>query len=641
MGKRKSRAKAKSRNASKLTMNAQSSAESEMMENSLDNTSELDAVSNDLRGALGLSSVGTQLSQVDTLFKNNRWYLVSNMRQLLSQLYVEIGLIKTVVDIPVEDGLRGGVNITTKQLDEEQLAELNTRMAQQDDLETFSAASKWNRLFGGAAVLIMTDQDPKTPLDWDNIGENTNVEFRDLDMWELYYSRMNTQDYSSVIDEKSLDNVETFDYYGIPVHKSRVLLLRGIRAPSFVRPRLRGWGVSIIETLVRSMNQYLKSTDLAFEVLDEFKIDIFKIKGLAMAMTQKGGDEKIRNRISLANEQKNYQNALVVDGEDDYQQKQVSFAGLSDVMTGIRMQVASDVRMPLTKLFGISASGFSSGEDDIENYNASIESGVRSKGKPILLSMIKIRCQQMFGFVPDDLDFEYESLRVLSSVDQESVKDSQFSRLLETRQAGECSSLEFREAVNKNKLLPLALDTQGVDDKLGETTPDIEKNGNPLSNSYNDTPENMKGITKVAVVGIMSGDEILRGKRRDNKKWTCPAGHLEKDEDPKDGAIRETFEESGIRLLKSDLKEVCKKILISEKTGEKIALFAYEAKIPKQKATSENDPDKEVSEWKWVKCDRTSIEMSYDTAHAGHNDVFIQKMMSTKKDRKYLPNFGM
>src|SRR4051812_31421674 len=64
---------------------------------------------------------GTQLNQVTTLFKNNRWYLISNMRQLLSQIYVEHGLIQTVVNVPVDDAFRGGVIVKTKQLSEEEL----------------------------------------------------------------------------------------------------------------------------------------------------------------------------------------------------------------------------------------------------------------------------------------------------------------------------------------------------------------------------------------------------------------------------------------------------------------------------------------------------------------------------------------
>jgi hypothetical protein len=62
-----------------------------------------------------------QLSSSTTLFENLRWYLVSNFRQLLNQLFAEIGLVKTIVCVPVDDGLRGGVLFKSKQLNEEQI----------------------------------------------------------------------------------------------------------------------------------------------------------------------------------------------------------------------------------------------------------------------------------------------------------------------------------------------------------------------------------------------------------------------------------------------------------------------------------------------------------------------------------------
>lgn len=404
-------------------------------------------------------NMGTQLTQVDTLFKNNRWYLVSNMRQLLSEVYVEHGLIQTVVDVPVDDAFRGGVEIKTKQLDPEQIEQLNAAMEEHGDIDAIVHANKWNRLFGGAGVLIMTDQDSETPLDISAIREDSSLEFRDVDMWELFWSKQNTSDYSAVIDGPDLQNVEFYDYYGKKVHKSRVIKLIGVKAPSFVRPRLRGWGVSIVEAVIQSLNQYLKAKNLTFEVLDEFKIDIFKIKNLTSALTSSVGEEKIRRRVQLANQQKNYQHAITMDAEDDYLQKELSFAGIAETMAGIRMQVASDFRMPLTKIFGISSAGFSSGEDDIENYNAMIESSVRAKSKFGVIQVIKIRCQQLFGFVPDDLSITFKPLRMLSAEQEENVKTQQYNRLLAAKQAGEISSLEFKNACNKANLLVVQLDT--------------------------------------------------------------------------------------------------------------------------------------------------------------------------------------
>lgn len=433
-------------------------------------------VTNGLSEALGLCNpltTGVQLSQVDTLFKNNRWYMISNMRQLLSEIYVEHGLVQTIVDVPVDDGLRGGVEIKSKQLSPEQIEELQTVMDREDDINIVGQALKWNRLFGGAAVLIISDQDPMTPLNLESIKQDSRLTFRAIDMWELYYSKQNTSDYSVAMDgENNIMDQEFYDYYGKKIHHSRVLRMKGMQAPSFVRPRLRGWGFSVIEALVRSINQYLKANDLGFEVLDEFKLDIYKIKGLTNTLLKPTGTATVQQRIALSNQQKNYQNAITMDSEDDYVQKQLSFSGLAETMAGIRMQIASDMRMPLTKVFGISAAGFNSGEDDIEVYNSMVESQVRTKCKRDMLRVVEIRCQQTFNFVPDDLSIAFKPLRVLSSEQEENVKTQKYNRLLAAKTTGEITIKEFRDACNRDNLLGIQLDTE-ID--LSELVPEAEE----------------------------------------------------------------------------------------------------------------------------------------------------------------------
>lgn len=421
---------------------------------------------NGLADALGVTDgmpgllCSPQISQVNTLFKNNRWYLISNMRQLLSEIYVEHGPVQNVVDVPVDDAFRGGVELSSKQIDEEQIQKLQAVMDRQGDLNVVAQSMKWNRLYGGAGVLIMTDQKPDTPFDMNLLRPDSPLEFRPVDMWELFFDIQNVDGYNT---ELQTSTMEFYNYYGKKVQKSRVMKMQGLVAPSFIRPRLRGWGFSILEAMVRSINQYLKATDLSFEVLDEFKLDVFRLKNLTNTLFQPAGEAKVRQRVQVANSQKNYQNAIVLDSEDEYDHKQLSFAGLAEAMDGIRAQLASDLRIPQTKLFGQSAAGFNSGEDDIEVYNAMVESQVRNKCKYEILRIAEIRCQQLFGMVPTDLAMKFKPLRVLSAEGEENVKTQKFNRLLAAKTSGEITTVEFREACNRDNLLSIQLDTANID----------------------------------------------------------------------------------------------------------------------------------------------------------------------------------
>lgn len=627
-------------------------------------------------GANGYPGTPT-ISTINTLDRNLRWYLVSNFRQTLSEGYVELGLIQTIVDVPVDDAFRGGVELKSKQLDEDQILDLTLSLKRDKVITSIKQANKWRRLFGGAAILIIVaDQDPKTPLDIDSINENSDIEYRPIDLWELFWDiqEANTYDPST-----SLETVEFYSYYGIKVHKSRVIKLKGKEAPSFIRPRLRGWGLSVVEILVRSINQYLKATDLGFEVLDEFKLDVFKLKGMAAMLMQPDGQAAVQARVQLANARKNYQNATVLDADDEFTQRQLSFSGLGETMQGIRIQVAADLRMPLTKIFGISASGFNSGEDDIEVYNGMVESTVRDDdSESAILRMAEIQCKKMFNLVPDDLQTNFKPLRVLGATDEQTVKTGKAAILDSARSRGDITTLEYRESVNAGKLMDTQLDTsdkmmaeleEGQQDLLAEEpapgeeetqeetepgkkggsgggqgpkapktpkagaakeAPAAKKPKEPSSpkanalvrlfskmlNAVGDKPE-------IVAVGIVSQDgrQILTGKRRDNGLWTSPGGHMDLYEAPEEAAVREVLEETGLEISPENLQLISSQTLTSHRTGRDFILHAYLAKIDRQDASPAADPDHEVVEWKWVPIAKDTPELLQENRHAKDDEV--------------------
>jgi uncharacterized protein len=404
------------------------------------------------------------VQQVNEVFANLRWYFISNFRQVLSEAYCELGLVQTIVDVPVDDAFRGGVTIRSRQLSPEQLQQLDETVDREDDLARIKGGRKWARLFGGGGVVILTDQDWETPLE--EIPKGDPLEFRDVDLWELFQDMPNAS--TGMSPDSFSDDFEFYSYYGKNLHRSRVMKMDGIRAPSFLRPKLRGWGLSVVEALVRSINQYLEGTSLIYELVDEAKIDVFGIKNLTSALTTSAGMQKAAMRIQMANQQKDFQHAIVMDAEDRYEQKTLAFAGLADVMKEIRMQVASDLRMPLTKVFGISAAGFNSGEDDIEVYNGMVEATVRQPSKKDVLRLLELRCQQLFGFTPTDLSIEFEPLRVMSSEQVSQVKERKHNMLLASLSAGGISLQEYRDGCNADDVLGIDLKDDMLPEDAGE-----------------------------------------------------------------------------------------------------------------------------------------------------------------------------
>lgn len=430
----------------------------------------------------GMPGQSAALSQTAPLYANLRWYLVTTNRQLLSELYVEHGVVQTLVDQPVDDAFRGGFDIKTDQLDADEIEQLQNYLEQYDVVRTLTQALKWARLFGGGAVIIQTgDDDPSTPLDVTKIKETTPILFKAADRWELTGNYPMDVNPNLTPSELKDENKNSYTYYGIQVHPSRVLRINGKEAPSLTRPRLQGWGMSEMERLVRSINQYVKNQDVVYELIDEAKVDVYKIAGFNSALMNDAGTYNVQKRIQAANMVKNYNKAITMDVKDEYEQKQITFAGLSDILTQIRQGLAADCKMPMTKLFGLSAAGFNSGEDDIENYNSMVDGEVRAKSKYKAIHLMKICCQKLFGFVPDDLSLEWHALRVMSAEQEENIKEKQFNRVMQTWQNGLSDDDEVVEQINTATLLPASIDVKaGMGEPRGALMkPDMGTNDRP------------------------------------------------------------------------------------------------------------------------------------------------------------------
>lgn len=417
-------------------------------------------------GTWGLTSnpLSPQNSRLDTMFINTRWALISNFRSILSEAYAEYGIVQTLVDQPVADAFRTGYVVKTDQLDDSQKRKLYYYIEYNRINEIIQEGFNWSRLFGGGGIIINTDQKPDTPLDYSQITEDSPLEFLSADMWELYTNVPMWNPW------ESMSKANYYNYYGMRLDRSRVLPIMGKRPPSFIRNRLRGWGMSELERVVRSINSYLKNQDLIFELLDEAKLDVYQLQGFNRSMLTPQGTNVAEKRVQVANTLKSYLNALVMDANDKYEQKQLSFNGLSEILNQIRQGVAADLKMPMTKLFGVSAAGFNSGEDDIENYNSMIESEVRSKAKPIVISVLGVICQKLFGFVPDDMNIEFKSLRILSAEQEENMKNSKFNRLIEAVANGLATPEQFMIGCNNDNLLPITYTQKDIEmaSKMGD-----------------------------------------------------------------------------------------------------------------------------------------------------------------------------
>jgi hypothetical protein len=88
----------------------------------------------------------------------------------------------------------------------------------------------------------------------------------------------------------------------------------------------------------------------------------------------------------------------------------------------------------------------------MENYNALVEGDVREKVLPLIDEVVKLRMQQLFGFIPE-FTTKFHPLRILNASEEEDVANKKQTRALNLYDRDLLSGQEVMESLQKDKLL--------------------------------------------------------------------------------------------------------------------------------------------------------------------------------------------
>lgn len=419
----------------------------------------------DVPGAGGFGGLGggqplnnngqiASLSQPLELIYNESYYLLSVLRTVLTYAYTIHGPLRKVVNTPVYDAFRGGIKIKTDEVSEEDLEALHRGMKERKVQHKVVDAMRWNRLYGGAGIIINTNQDYSKPMTPGSITESSKLGYIVADRWQLTWKGVPDAMGTMFQYSPTGNYVNAADYIN-NLDPSRVARINGEEAPALVRGRLAGWGMSVLEPIIRPINMYLKLENALYEYVDEFKVDIMKIDGFNAQSLSKMASGVLTMRLRIALWMKNFMNAIVMDAKDDFQQKQITLGGLAEVMEQCRINMACSCEMPISKLYGISmGNGFDSGEIDLEVYNSLVENE-RERAEKILDIIIPIEMMKTWGFVPDNWRVEWKKLRVLSDEQEELVQTSKQNRILALYDRGLYTPQEAMEAAKQEELVSI------------------------------------------------------------------------------------------------------------------------------------------------------------------------------------------
>lgn len=359
----------------------------------------------------GIKSLALKLgSKQDQTYYSSSLKLTDDQQQL-EALWLDNWIANKVCIKRSEDMVRNWREIYSNNLDSKQL-EAFTKLERRLKLrEALTKALQWSSLYGSVGLLVVTDAtnitSPLRPTE-------RLMRLIILPKWKISPSGQRDDDVLS-------SNFGRYNEYSIVggtqsvlVHHSRLLIVNANDAPLSDNDI---WGVSDLEKIIEVLKRFDSASVNVGDLIFESKIDIFKIAGLSDKISA-GLENEVANVISAVQSIKSATNSLLLDVENEYDRKELTFAGLKDLLTEFRNAVAGAADMPVTILFGQSVSGLASGDEDIQNYHESIHRLQEARLRPILEVIDPLICNELFGGQPDDWWFEFVPLTTVGQEQQ-------------------------------------------------------------------------------------------------------------------------------------------------------------------------------------------------------------------------------
>lgn len=355
------------------------------------------------------------------------------------------GLAAVVVDAPADTAVARGIEIDGDE--EETLFYELERLA---FLPKVADAVRWSRLFGGAALVLITDDgllnEPLNPARLKKISEIRVFGLDQISPSAARYfdpKKSNFGQYQSYYVQ--LNNAQ------VEIHESRMLFMSGDPLPERSRYGIHWKGRSVCRVFEK-IRLYESSLRLSNGILRRKQQPVHKMKGLATAIAN-GLEEQIRSRVSMVEKARNALNAVVVDTEDDYSIINADLSGVVDILDELKVAISADTKIPVSILFGQSAKGMNAtGENDFESFYDLVESIQQNKIKPVLERLLELIVLQPHVNANDDWAIKFPSLKTPTDAEKANVEKTkadtkavETKRLLDLVDAGAMSNNELRK----------------------------------------------------------------------------------------------------------------------------------------------------------------------------------------------------
>ena len=396
---------------------------------------------------------------------------------LMLTLYRNHWLSRKIVDGPAEDMLRAWPKLVCELPPDDIKAferTVNATGTQAKLLQTI----KWARLFGGAGALLVIKGDEDRldePLKVDDVRPGSYRGLIPFDRWSGITPGAEVSvdlDYPRNFGLPEFYTVRTQGAKSFHVHHTRILRFTGPEVPSPEFEVQSRWGISVLEVVYDELKKRDNASYTILNLMFRAQILGLRDKELKQKLSGLGMSQKamqaFAQELQQFNDMLSNQSLVILPGEGGMESHQYTFAGLAEVYQQFQMDIAGAAEYPITRLFGRTMTGLGQSNDGDERiYEEKIAAKQHTELKPQLDRLFPVICMSEFGEVPDDLDYEFSSVRVLTEEEKGNLAKTNSDAVIAASNSGLISQ---RMAL---KELKQASDVTGVFTNI--TDEDIER----------------------------------------------------------------------------------------------------------------------------------------------------------------------
>lgn len=468
--------------------------------------------------ALARTGFGTDNLLEGTSYVNTR---LSNNYILMQTLYRSNWIARKLIDCIAEDMFKNWLQMVLDKKPEE-IDRFNKAVDDTGTQEKMMTAVKWARLFGGAAALMVIEGHEdilQEPLELEDVELDAYRGLLVFDRWSGISPSANVNNNLNKPEEFGLPasyRITTETGKSFEVHSSRILRFIGRSLPQWEWQATMKWGISEIEVVYDELKKRDNTSWNIASLIFRANILAMKQKDLSQMLSGIGAStaalKQFHSVLQAQTHLMSNQGIMVLPEEGGLENHQYSFGGINDVYVSFMLDICGACEMPMSRLFGRSATGLGqTGEGDEHAYYDMIGQKQKRELQPQLKKLMPVIAMSAWGEVPDDLNWQFNPVRSMTDEQQTELASKQTTAIVETYNAG---LLGRKTALKELK-------------GLSETTPLYSNITDEIINEADDEPvggemeEMLGGESLKALPGKKEKSlELVKGKGAEKKSGT-------------------------------------------------------------------------------------------------------------------------